>query len=59
MVMIGACVYRADLLVHPAGKVFLGQFATRLVIGAFVHLDTLQITRDNMLAFSCSVPNCD
>lgn len=59
MAMNGACVYRDDLLVHSAGKVFLGQFATRLVIRAFVHLDTLQITRDNVLAFSYSVPICN
>ena len=52
-------MYWADLLVHSARKVFLGQFATGLVVGAFVHLDTLQISRNNVLAFACSVPDCD
>lgn len=53
MAISGVSVYRADLLVHSAGKVFLGQLATRLIVGAFVHLDTLQISRDNVFAFSC------
>jgi hypothetical protein len=42
----------SNLLVHSAGKVFLGQFATRLVVGASVELDALQVSRDNVLTFS-------
>lgn len=56
---IQSSVYWADLLVHSARKVFLGQFATGLVVGASVHLDTLQISRNDVFAFPWSVPNCD
>lgn len=48
---------RVNLLVHSTGEVVLGQFATRLVVGASVELDALQISRDNVLAFSCIIQN--
>ena len=41
-----------NVLVHPAGKIILRQFAACLVIGASVGLDALQVARNNMLAFS-------
>lgn len=44
MAVSNALIYQVDILVHSAGEVFLGQFATRLVIGSFVELDTLQIS---------------
>lgn len=46
------CAEIGNVLVHPAGEIILRQFATRLVIGASVELNALQVARDNMLAFS-------
>jgi hypothetical protein len=44
-----------NVLVHPAGKIILRQFAARLIIGASVRLDALQITGNDMLAFSYTI----
>jgi hypothetical protein len=50
-----ASMYWFNLLVHSAREVILSQFPTGLVVGASVELDTLQVPRNDMLAFSCSI----
>lgn len=49
------CVGEFDVLVHPAGKIILRQFAACLIICASVRLDALQVTGNNMLAFSYTI----
>jgi hypothetical protein len=44
-----------DLLVHSASEIVLSQFPTGLVVGALVELNTLQVSGNDVLAFSCSM----
>lgn len=46
---------RVFILVHPTGEIILGQSATRVVIGALFRFDAFQVSRDDVLAFSCII----